>query len=194
MQSTVQHEDFDPRLQQQADEQLLVKFEIKAKLDSGATEKEGRPIYVDAEYINIRAPGSSDNVIRPATQRDRDRFPRHYAAFKNRVNDEEYIEGTLLSEWPKINRSQVEELAFFGIKTVEQLAGTSDANGQAFMGFHGLKRTAQEWLDAAAQGVNLSELRQELGKRDEVIAELQAKLDAMAKPKPRKKKVQAKKE
>lgn len=194
MQSTVQHEDFDPRLQAQADEQLLVKFEIKAKLDSDATAKEGRPIYRDMEYINIRAPGSSDNVIRPATQRDKDRFPRHYSAFQNRVNDEEYVEGTLLSEWPVCNRSQVEELAFFGVKTVEQLANTSDANGQAFMGFNGLKRKANEWLEAAAQGVQLSEMLQELAKRDELIAEMSAKLDAMAKPKPRKKKVQAKKE
>lgn len=194
MQSTVQHEDFDPRLQAQADEQLLVKFEIKAKLDSDATAKEGRPIYRDMEYINIRAPGSSDNVIRPATQRDKDRFPRHYSAFQNRVNDEEYVEGTLLSEWPVCNRSQVEELAFFGVKTVEQLANTSDANGQAFMGFNGLKRKAKEWLEAAAQGVQLSEMRQELAKRDELIAEMSAKLDAMAKPKPSKKKVRAKKE
>lgn len=197
MQNTVQHEDFDPRMQAQADEQLLVKFEIRPKMDSDASAKEGRPIYRDVEYINIRAPGSADNVIRPATARDRDRFARHYQAFKARTSDsEEYIEGTLLAEWPAINRSQVEELAFFGIKTVEQLASTSDANGQAFMGFHGLKRKANEWLESAAQGVQLSDLQTELAKRDEVIAELKAKLDDMSKPKPkpRKKKVIAKKE
>jgi hypothetical protein len=189
--TSVQHEDFDPRLQQQADEQLLVKFEIRPRKDAEASSKEGRPIYRDIEYINIRAPGSSDNVIRPATQRDRERFARHYAAFKNRVGNEEIVEGTLLSEWPVCNRSQVEELAFFGIKTVEQLANTSDANGQAFMGFNGLKRKANEWLQAAAQGVKLSEMQAELAKRDEVIAELKAKLDGMPAPK---KKASAKKE
>lgn len=194
MQSTVQHEDFDPRHQAQADEQLLVKFEIRPRLDQDATKKEGRPIYRDVEYINIRAPGSPDNVVRPATHRDRERFPRHYQAFKSRVDADELLEGTLLSEWPVINRSQVEELAFFGIKTVEQLATTSDANGQAFMGFNGLKRKANEWLEAASQGVQLSEMQQELAKRDELIAELNTKLDNMNKPKTRKKKVKAKKE
>jgi len=192
--STVQHEDFDPRLQKQADEQLLVKFEIKPKKDAEASRKEGRPIYRDVEYINIRAPGSSDNVVRPATGRDRQRFARHYEAFKNRVGNEDHIEGTLLSEWPVCNRSQVEELAFFGIKTVEQLANTSDANGQALMGFNGLKRKANEWLHTAAQGVKLSEMQAELAKRDEQIAELTAKLDELSKKPPRKKKVQTKKE
>ena len=198
METTVQHEDFDPRMQAQADEQLLVKFEIRPKVDSDASAKEGRPIYRDVEYINIRAPGSSDNVIRPATHRDRNRFARHYQAFKARTSndDAEYVEGTLLAEWPTVSRSQVEELAFFGIKTVEQLANTSDANGQAFMGFNGLKRKANEWLKAAAQGVGLSELQTELAKRDEVIAGLQVQFEELSKPKPkpRKKKVKAKKE
>ena len=190
MQTVIPHEDFDPRLRQNGDEALLVKFEIRPKQHRGMSEKEGRPIYKDVEYISIRAPGSPDEICRPATQRDIDRFPRHYQAFKNRVGNEDVEEGTLLSEWPMVTRSQVEEFAFMGIKTVEQLAGISDANGQNIMGFQGLKRKAKEWLETAAKGITAAELKAELDKRDLVIAELQAELKARSKP-GRKKKVTA---
>jgi hypothetical protein len=186
------HEDFDPRVGADADAQLLVKFEVRAKLDRTASDEEGRPIYRDTEYINIRAPGSPDNVVRPATDRDRDRFPKHYAAFKNRT-DQEQLDGTPLSEWPAINRSQVEELAFLGVKTVEQLSAISDANAQQIMGFQMLKKKATDWLEAAAMGVSAGALKAELDKRDEQIAKLQAQVEELSKPKPRKKKVTAKK-
>lgn len=182
MQTVIPHEDFDPRLRQNGDEALLVKFEIRPLLDKGATEEQGRPIYRDREYISIRAPGSPDEVCRPATRRDIDRFPRHYQAFKNRVGNEEHHEGTLLAEWPVVNRSQVEELAFFGVKTVEQLAAMSDANGQQLMGFNGLKRKANEWLETAAKGINAAQLKEELEKRDKLIAMLQDELKASKKP------------
>lgn len=190
MPTMIPHEDFDPRLRQNGDEVLLVKFEVRPMLDKSATEEQGRPIYRDREYVSIRAPGSPDEVCRPATRRDIDRFPRHYQAFKNRVGNEEHHEGTLLVEWPMVTRSQAEELAFFGVKTVEQLAAMSDANGQQLMGFHGLKRKANEWLDTAAKGINAAELKAELDKRDKVIAELTEQLSAMQEaqkeqPKPR---------
>jgi hypothetical protein len=169
------------------DEQLLVKFDLRSKQDKTASKEAGRPIFKEVEYVDIRVPGSPDNVSRPATQRDRQRFPKHYAAFKERVTSDN-VEGTLLTEWPQITRSQADELAYFGIKTVEQLAQVSDANGQGLMGFHGMKRKANEWLKAAAQGVQVSELMAELHKRDEQIAEMQAKLEAMSQPNPRKKK------
>lgn len=177
------------------DEQLLVKFFIHPKLDQTATAEQGRPIYRETEFIDIRVPGSPDNVVRPATQIDIQRFPRHYAAFKNRVT-EDYIEGTLLSEWPLVNRSQVEELAFFGIKTVEQLSQVSDANGQGLMGFQSLKRKAREWLDNAAQGVTLAEMKEQLARRDEELEALRLKVEELSNPKPKtpRKKAQTKKE
>ena len=173
------------------DEQLLVKFDVRSREDKTASKEAGRPIFKDVEYIDIRVPGSPDNVSRPATQRDRKRFPKHYAAFKNRISDEDSVEGTPLAEWPQVTRSQADELAFFGIKTVEQLAQVSDVNGQGLMGFHGLKRKANAWLQAAAQGVQVSELQRELAKRDEMMAEMQRKLDELSQP--RKKKVTRKK-
>jgi hypothetical protein len=179
VQTVINHEDFDPRLRQQGDEQLMVKFEIRPKVDQEASAEAGRPVSIDREYISIRAPGAADTVIRPATEGDRQRFPRHYAAFKQRITTDDVLEGTLLKDWPQIRRSQVEELSFHGIKTVEQLAAVSDANGQPLMGFHGLKSKAKEWLKIASQGVNAQKLQAELDKRDEQIAELMAKMEEL---------------
>lgn len=174
-------DDFNPSNQQAADANLLVRFMIKPMLDQDATNEAGRPIYRDIEYIDIRQPGSPDNVVRPASARDKERFPRHYAAFKNRVGNEEYIEGTLLSEWPMVNRSQVEELAFFGVKTVEQLAGCSDAHAQNFMGFNGLKQKANEWLKVAKEQVAKIQLQAELNRRDAEIENLRSEIEALKK-------------
>jgi len=188
------HEDFMKTNQQAQDATLLVKFELRAKLDVEATEKAGRPIYNDHEYIDIRAPGSPDNVNRPATLRDKERFPRHYSAFKNRTDGDELMDGTPLSEWPLVNRSQVEEFAFANIKTVEQLAATSDVNGQQFMNFPSMKQKAADWLEVANKGIKAADLQKELASRDEDIAELKEQVAALIETsKPRKKKA-AKKE
>ncbi len=40
MPTAISNEDFDPRLQQQGDESLLVKFEIRPLLDQGASEEQ----------------------------------------------------------------------------------------------------------------------------------------------------------
>ena len=172
---------------------LLVKFFIRPRLDEAASAEADRPIYREVEYVDIRIPGSPDNRVRPATPRDKARFPKHYAAFKNRVS-QEMLEGTPLAEWPQITRSQVEELAFFGVKTVEQLAGMSDANAQqSRAGFVGLKTKAKEWLDKMH---SVETLESELANRDATIATLTERLEALekaAKPKTTKK-VTAKKE
>ena len=196
-------DDFQSSHQSKMDEGLLVKFFIKARPDQGATAREGRPMFKDVEYIDIRVPGDrGGGVCRPARGRDVDRFPRHYEAFKSRVSNEDLVEGTLLSEWPLIGRSQVEELSFAHVKTVEQLIAMPDSNAQQFMGMNVLRAKAKEWLELASEAAAKSELKAELSKRDDDIAELKAQVKALqATPKPRatrkkraKKKATAKKE
>jgi len=60
------------------------------------------------------------------------------------------MEGTPLTEWTGITRSQAEELKFWNIRTVEQLAACSDQNTQNFKGLATLKQSAQQYLDAAS--------------------------------------------
>jgi len=182
------HNDFNKSNQKAGDEKLLVKFYVKARPDKVATLKEGRPMFKDVEYIDIRIPGSRDGVGRPASDDDKARFPAHYDAFKKRTG-EEVLDGTPLIEWPLLTRSQAEELAFFNCKTVEQLAAMTDGNAGNFMGIQVLKAKAVKWLEQAAEDAPALKLAAELEERDAkiteqatLIEELSARLSALETP------------
>ena len=162
------------------DEVLLVRFFSHPKQDMGATAREGRPIFQDVDYVEIAAPGDKDSVIiRPAFEADKARFPRHYAAYKDR--NEEHLEGTPLSAWPMVTRAQVEELAFFNVKSVEQLANMSDGDAQKFMGIQKLQKLARAFLKDAKDKAPLAELQAELDERDTKISGLENQLAEMNK-------------
>ncbi len=138
------HEDFGN--QSEADKSLMVKFYYKDVQNKLKSKAEGRPIFTEKTYIEIRVAGQRDvQAARPATHADKQRFPRHFEAFEKRV--EPPTEGMPLAEWPKITRTQAEELAFLNVKTVEQLAGMKDSNLQQFMNGYKLRDGAVKWLE-----------------------------------------------
>ena len=161
------HEDFSSNSQSEADKTLLVKFYIKSLPDKEATAKEARPMFKDVEMVDIKVPGQRDGVARPATYRDKTRFPRHYEAFKARV--ELPAEGTPLAEWPAISRSMADQLSFINIKTVEQLADFHDSSMTGVPGAQTLKQKAKDWLEATKDDAILAQLRDELTARDTII-------------------------
>ncbi len=163
---------FEQSAQTDEDKKLLVKFFIKAKQDQAKTLEEGHPIFRDVEYIDIKIPGDrTGGACRPATPRDKQRFPKHYEMFKQRT--ETPLEGTPLSEWPLVTRSQVEEFAFHNIKTVEHLAGMADSNTINFMGMGTLKAKAVKWLEKAGEEAKVHQLTEQLAERDERIDRLE---------------------
>ena len=176
-------DDFNQTSQSNMDATLLVRFYSKPRENKIESAKEGRPIFHDVDYIEIRTPGSRDAVARPASAGDIARFPKHYEAYKNRTS-QEVNDGTPLAEWPGVTRSQAEELAFFNVKTVEQLAGMPDNHATGFMGIHALKRKANEWIDQAKENAKAAELKAELAKRDEEIRELRAAVEELRNAKP----------
>ena len=127
----VDHTLFNEGSQNEADKVLLVKFFFKPMLDKEKSAQEQRAVYKDRLYISITIPGSREATVRVAHAGDLERFPEHYARFKNRV--EEPQEGTPLKEWPMITRSMAEELSFLNVKTVEQLAGMTDTHAGKLM-------------------------------------------------------------
>ena len=153
------------------DEHLLVKFFTHPKQDAEKSLAEGRPIYRETTYIQIMSPGNKDSiVIRPATAEDKARFPEHFRRFTARES-QEHVEGTLLEDWAGISRSQVEELKFLNVKTVEQLANLNDASAQNVMGVAGLKQRAQKFIEG--------EDSKALKEAQEMIAKLNARLEAL---------------
>ena len=171
------------------DQNLYVRFYSHPKQDAVKSAEEGRPIFHDTEYVSIMVPGDKSSIVeRPARDSDRQRFPKHYQAFKN--NEEEVLDGTPLEAWPGLTRSQVEELRYFNIRTVEQLASVSDSHAQKFMGINILRRKAEAYMDAAAGNAATDKMAAELESRDNEIAALKQaveELQAIAAAKPKRK-------
>lgn len=160
------------------DETLHVSFSRNAVPDQEASEREGRPIYKEVDWIVIRVPGSRDTVERKVRESDKMRFPKQWAAFQAGKSQEAVV-GTPLSAWPGVTRAQVEEFAFFGVKTVEQLAEMPDQHLQKFMGGQALRQRAKDFIAAAKDAAPLAQLRSEVEKRDADIEALKAQVASL---------------
>lgn len=180
------YEDFLPSAQRDQDRSLLVKFYIKPREDKEASDREGRPIFKDVEHIDIKIAGNKNaGAGRPATDADKRRFPEHYAAFKNRTSTEVGM-GTPLTEWPPCSRSRAEELAYFNVKTVEQLATMNDAQVSNFMGLFKLKEQAKVWLENAKSTKPLFDMKLQINQlaneNEELKKQLTRLLEAVETP------------
>ena len=178
------HNDFSNTAE--ADKALMVRFFYKNVQNKMESEAQGRPIFKEKTYIEIRIAGQRDaQACRPATHSDKQRFSAHFEAFEKRM--EPPTEGMPLLEWSLIPRSQAEELSFLHIKTVEQLATIKDSNIQNVMGGYSLREKAVKWLETNnAESVDREkeEMRAELAELKAQMAQLlgTAKIVAEAKP------------
>jgi hypothetical protein len=162
------------------DENLLVKFYMDLVEDTSASKKQGRPIFKEVEWIDIRIPGSRDTRVRPARDKDKQRFPQHYAAFKARTaEDGEEVVGTPLEIWPVISASQAAEMRFFNIRTVENLAGAPDSLGEKFMGFSAIKTKAAAFLEAAKGAAPILALQERVEQLEATNQRLSAEMKGM---------------
>jgi len=134
--------------QGKGDEHLLVVFRLDIIKDEEKSVTEGRPIFRDVDWIKIYIPGDKTTVIdHPAYESDRLRFPQQYARYKQGLKEEEQQVGTPLKEWPLVTRSQVEELKFFNLHMVEQIADVADSVKLKVPGLVSLSQQARIWLD-----------------------------------------------
>jgi hypothetical protein len=168
------------------DARLMVRFELFPQINAGESESQGRPIYEDVDYITIIVPGDKDSIVhRKVWSQDMQRFPQQWAAYKSNQS-QEAADGTPLSAWPPIAKSQILELAFFNVKTVDQLANLADAHAHKFAGINKLRNLAREWLAQAKDAAHITKIQAELAQRDSqievnarTISDLGARLAAM---------------
>lgn len=161
------------------DDRVYAEFFLHPKRNRLKSEKQGRDIFEDVPYIKIMIPGDKDNIVeRPVRDSDKQRFPKQWAAFQN--SETQTQEGTPLTEWAGISRSIVEELKFFGVRTVEALAHMPDSQGQNFMGFNTLKQKAKAYLEDSKLMVPIANLNSENAELKQQLAELQAQMAALS--------------
>jgi hypothetical protein len=160
------------------DERLAVKFETRAVKHEFKSMQEGRPIFYDQEYILIMTPGSRELFSAPVDDHYKARFKVRYDKWKAN-HDDQHMEGTLLAELPWLTKSQIAELNYSNVHTVEQLANLSDVNAQQFMGNAKLRERAKKYLEAAAGAAPLLKMEQALEQRDLHIQTLERNLEML---------------
>lgn len=160
--------DFESR--EAADKSVFVKFYTKPVQNEAKSATEGRPIFDEKEYVEIRTPGDQNNVIqRPVCDMDRQRFGSAYRQFKAGIQDQ--LVGTPLSEMPWLTRAQAEELSYLRVRTVEALAELNDGVCGRHAGLYKLKQTAQAYLKRAGDQAPFAEMQKQM---DEMREKLEA--------------------
>jgi hypothetical protein len=128
------------------DSKCYVEFEKKPVEQTYESERAGRPIWKDMDFITIMFPGNSTTrIVRVA---DKHRWPQQWAQYQRQ--EEQTLTGTPLEQWAPLTKSDVLMLKGSGVHTVEGLAGVSDANiDNIGLGMRSYRERAILFLDAA---------------------------------------------
>lgn len=164
------------------DDSLFVVFYTGVIKDEEKSVTEGRPIFNDVECVRIVIPGDKNLVNdRPASKADKQRFAKQYALFMQGKSEEEQVSGTRLSEWPLMSsRAQVQELAYLGIKTVEQLSNVRDDIVAKVPGLMQLKQHAAIYLARAEKGAEAAKIAKRMQEQDSEVESLKTSLKEQA--------------
>lgn len=176
------------------DAALIVQFYLHPVRQGAESEKAGRDIFKDQEYIWIRFAGDrTKEVKRPVDLQGRnghapdpERWPKAWMAFKN--SQAQVQEGTPLEQFPVLGTSTVLNFKAYNIHTVEQLAAVSDALIHNLgTGAMDLREKAKAWLQAATDSSAVTkltsenaQLRQDLEMVKAQLAEISKKKDKAA--------------
>jgi hypothetical protein len=165
------------------DANLLCKFFYRMRPNKAKDVSDPKdadlPDKIEVEYYDIKVPGERDSKSGPVNASIKQRFPRHYAAFKQRIAAP--VDGSPLVDWAAITRTQVEELAFVNIKTIEHLANVSDVHAQNMRGLTALKQKAKAYLSQKEDTKFVDQLTDQLEIRDKTILALEERLALMEK-------------
>lgn len=163
-----------------ADKRLLVMFHEHAVQNKAKSALEGRPIFEPQTYVTIMVPGDKDSIVdRRAEQRDFDRFPKQHSAYLNKQS-QETAAGTPLKAVSFLTSSQVKELEYFHVYTVEQLSAIPDAHALRFMALQRLKQQASDFLQAAKEVAPMTAMRAEMEQKDTQLSAMQKAIDEQA--------------
>jgi hypothetical protein len=162
---------------QDPDDILVALFKVLPVLNNAKTLKEGRKIYDDVEHVEIRAPGSKDVKVFPATAVSHwatspydgeqsqityaERFRRQYQQFK--ALGTQTKSGTPLSEVAFLSAGKQAELRAQNIYTIEALAAIEGAELKNLgQGGRELKNQAVEYLEESKRGAPNLQMAAEL--------------------------------
>jgi len=145
----------------------------------GKTAEEGRPVYVERDFVGITNPGSRDEVVRKAEDKAKEDEFVAWAYRKWKATQEQPVDGTPVETVPFLNKAQVKELKGLNIHTLEVLADAPEPAMQRMMGLRDLKKKAEAYMSAAKDTAIVTRLQGELEQRDNTISMLQKQMADM---------------
>lgn len=172
------------------DKGLLVEFMDDAVYQEYESTQAGRAIYKQVPFVSIIFPGDkTKRTYRPASGEDKSRFALQWAAFEK---GEAAIEnGTPITQWNYLSKSQALELKHMGFWTVELLANATDTAISGLIAGNLIRSQAQTFLASTkddskftAMTADYEKLKASDKAKDEIISTLSARLDALEKTKP----------
>ena len=136
----------------------------------------------DVEMCEISVPGSQSNrPVKKVNEIVKRRFAAQYAKWKASGHAEQMVEGTHLTEVTWLTRSQVEELAYIHVRTLEQLAELNDNVCSRMPGFYDLKRKAAAFVVQGKKNAPILNLQKQLDEEKAKNLVLQQNIDSMSK-------------
>lgn len=157
--------------------------------DEYRSSKEGRTIYVDQTFCEIRIPADRNRVgvfpahavwqnIRGQNVTYAMRFNREYQQYLKGENPS--IEGTPLEDLPFVNIAKRYELKALNVFTAEQLAGL-EGNQLKNLGMGGreLKEKAKAFIDVAKGTANITKYAAENATMHQTILDMQEQIARM---------------
>lgn len=151
---------------------LLVKFFRGTVQDPVESAKAGYPKHRAVEMIRIIVPGDRDNIVeREVLPIDLQRFESIYSRWKAQGDGPE-MDGLPLTAWPSMDAALAEDLRYWKIYTVEQLAALPDNLLQKIGPLHEWRKKAQNFLAAAKDNAVLERFQADAKSKDAEIASL----------------------
>ena len=174
-----------------------VTFEQRAVEDRNASIAAGGMVMRDVDFVIVRQVGSKNTLEKDAAEWLADlsnlvsngTYPAEWAAhFREKFNaykagQSEPELGLSVKQWPSLSKAQVENLLSAGVRTVEDVAAMNESAMQKVgLGARELKKKAVAYIetrDANKATEMINALRVENETKDERIASLEARLQAL---------------
>lgn len=163
---------------EKAAQRLGTRFFELPVLDPVETEKEGCPKFKPAEFVEIFIPGDRLNVpIKPVDDEIKRIYRSQYKRWLENKSGEQ-INGMPLKELPGMTASEIAEMNYHKIFSVEDLANASEESMTRITGLRAKSVRAQDYLAQAKGAKAGAAMQAELAKRDMEIANMKAQLAA----------------
>jgi len=139
-------------------------FRYEPEVDDEATNKEGRLIHKQVEWVDLVIADGKTSVPKKVNDKIKEEYSEEYRAWKEGI--EIPPTGTALVEWGLISRAEAEALVLIGVRTVEELAEMSDSVSGRIHNVPGLKQKAKVFLKNAGGAENVAKIADLTAKND----------------------------